>query len=136
MYVIEVAQYLAAQGLVTYGGSSGDVAIAHIHSTAPAELVVLTPTGGRQSDSGLPYDTVTFQVRVRSAQIQTANDRLQAIYDALHGLSDMTMPGGTYTVSVLGIQAGPVYMGTDSSTRHEFVCNFEADIQTDAALRN
>lgn len=131
MLVVEIAKYLDQLDLVTFdeSGVSGDCFIAGM-PPQPTDAVALYPTGGPGSDSKLGYDEPTFQVRVRGRQHPVpAFDRAQAIYDALHGLTNAELPGGTWLVSLLGIQSDPVYIGRDDNNRPEYTLNFRAEIR-------
>ena len=137
MLAAAIARYLAAQGLVTFdeSGLSGDTFIA-VMPSAPDSCVAIFPTGGFGADGKLGYDSPTIQIRVRGTQDpRPAYQRAEAIYGALHGLHDVTLPGGPYVVGCWGIQSGPVHMGRDQNGRHEYSLNFRLEIRAVTAHR-
>ena len=136
MLAVELAKYLDALGLVKYdeAGSTGDVYIGQLPSV-PDNLVAIYPTGGPGSDQKLGYDSPSVQVIVRNVNIVSADSKAREIYDALHGISSISLPDGTWTVSCHGIQSGPVYIGQDKNDRHEFSLNFMLEVRNKNANR-
>lgn len=137
MLVDEIAQYLHQQGLGVFApdGIGGDIFVATLPQ-APDECVMLRPTGGFAADSKLGYDDPTVQILVRGTQDpRTGGERAQAIYGALQGLHDVALPGGTWVVSCLGLQSGPVHIGSDGNGRHEYSLNFRFEIRSLSANR-
>lgn len=102
----------------------------------PVQAIAVAQYGGPESDAKLGYDQPSIQVRVRG--LEDATDALrtaQRVYDALHGLSSITLPGGIWLVSCVGTQGGPAYIGRDLSGRHEYTVNFRMEIRNTAGAR-
>jgi hypothetical protein len=135
MIAIEIASYLAAEGLGTVNLTGAANAQATIFvGTLPAmpdECIALFPTGGQYSPSGESIDEPTVQIIVRGTQNpQPAAELAQQIYDTLHGFRSGTfVTGGTYVVSCYGMQSGPTWIGRDENKRHEYSLNFQLRIQ-------
>ncbi|MGK5531535.1 minor capsid protein [Streptomyces sp. URMC 129] len=124
-----LARYLHSLGLVTYDttGTTGDLFIGTM-PPEPDAAVALTRYGGERPDPRLPYDEPRVQVRVRGGPDPRVSEaRAYAIYDALHGLSSVTLPDGTYLVTCEALQT-PAAMGRDESGRHEHVTNYELTV--------
>lgn len=121
----EVARLLDQLGLGTYAeDGSGDICLVTLPDEPDEALAVARYAGG-ESDSKLGHDSVNIQVRVRGLRNDaTAGEaRAQAVYDALHGLSSRTLPGGTWCSLVVCTQGGPVYLSRDQNGRHEWAVN-------------
>ncbi|MFH9013966.1 minor capsid protein [Streptomyces sp. NPDC017943] len=132
-----IARHLDARGLLDYDpyGTTGDTFIETTPSR-PDEAVTLTLYGGPESDSRLPFDEVSLQVRTRGGRDpRPSRQKCAAIRDELHGLGPLTLPDGTFLQLAIAIQAAPAYMGQDTSGRHEHVCNFRLDIRNVSAHR-
>lgn len=111
-----------------YPPAAVGLAVEHI-PPAPAQVVVLTGYEGDEADTTLPYDTPRLQVRVRgTADPSVSRQRCQRLYDHLHGLGPVQLPGGTWLQLVTGRGSGPAYLGEDAAGRHEHVANFDVDI--------
>lgn len=103
----------------------------------PIQAIAVAQYGGNESDAKLGYDQPSIQVRVRGLDTD-ATDALhtaQRVYDALHGLSSITLPGGIWLVSCVGTQGGPAYIGRDLSGRHEYTVNFRMHVRNTAGGR-
>lgn len=130
MLAEEFALYLESLGLVTYDptGITGDTFL-EVMPPSPDEVVVLTEYAGRVPDVRLPYDSPGLQVRVRGTRDpRTGREKISAIYDALHGLSGVTLPNGTKLVACLA-KASPHPMGRDANGRHEYTLSFDLEIR-------
>jgi hypothetical protein len=134
----EVAELLAELGLGTYDpdGAGGDIFLAAMPIT-PDAAVVLSRQAGVESDAGLAYDEPVVRVRVRAApRNATAGEaRAQAIYDAVHGLSNRRLPGDTWLVSSVGTEAGPVYVSRDNNDRDEWAVTMRMELHRPTANR-
>lgn len=132
MLAVELARYLAYQGLVTFdeAGAAGDVFIGRVTSK-PDEAVFLFPTGGFGSDPKLGYDLPTVQVRVRGRKDDPVGpyERARALYDVLHGLHDVELPGGTWLVLCQAVQSDPASLGQDGNGRYEYTQNYLLDVR-------
>ncbi|WP_018350946.1 minor capsid protein [Longispora albida] len=132
-----LARYLATAGLVTYSATSasGNVFLDDL-PPAPDLAVAVALYAGPESDTGLGYDEPSVQVTVRGpASTQAAADLAAAVYDALHGLGPLRLPGGTHLLSCAGVQSGPVPLGLDESGRRRFAVNFRTEIRAASAHR-
>jgi hypothetical protein len=130
-----LAQYLAAAGLVTYGGTSGDVFF-DVMPASPDAAVCLTVYGGAPVDSLLPYDAPSVQVRVRAPATDRAQARTRAaaLYSALHGLGPITLADGTRLLLAVANQA-PGSMGQDELGRLDYVFNLACETHTPTTHR-
>ena len=135
----EIARLLEELGLGRYqpSGTNGDIVLGAMPDT-PDQVVVLARTAGVESDARLGYDEPMVQVRVRG----TAGDpvsgeaRAQAIYDAVHGLSSRSLPGGTWLVLSVGTQGGPVFVSRDPDGRDEWVVNLRMELRRPTTNRS
>ena len=121
-----IALYLQSKGILTFdpNGVTGDTFIETMPDS-PTNAVMLASFGGDEPDIRHPYDTRRFQVLVRGGvDPRPAKARAQAIYDALQGLSGVTLADGTYVVAIGGVQSGPIRVGQDENNRHRFSLNF------------
>lgn len=129
MLTDEVAQYLSDQGIVTLAmGIAGNCFLESLPETSELAVAIYT-TGGPESPAHQPYDSCTFQVRVRAEQQNPTAAKTVAwsIYNALHGLRNRILTtGGLWIVQMKGMQAGPNNIGPDEKGRREFTLNFEA----------
>lgn len=136
--VEQIAQLLAQLGIADYqpNNTTGDTFL-HRLAEQPDEALAIARYGGTESDAKLGYDAPTIQVRVRGplADARIAERRAQDVYDALHGISDRLLAGGTWLTSCIGTQGGPIYIGPDELGRHEFTVNFRLDVRNTAGVR-
>jgi hypothetical protein len=134
----EFARLLAELGLGTYddAGTTGSIFLKRL-PPAPDAALAVSRYGAGASDAGLPYDTVNLQVRVRGSNtdVRNAENRAQAVYDAVHGLGSRDLPGGTWLVLCAGLQGGPIDMGADELDRAEYAVNFRAEVERVTAHR-
>lgn len=131
-----VAEHLDQLGLVDYqpSGAGGDVFIDVLPST-PDEAVSLRVYGGGEPDPVHPYDRPRLQAWVRGTRDpRTAQDRSHAIYDALHGLSSIELPGGLWAVSCFA-QAQPAFVSVDENQRVRYSTNFLWEVRNPTANR-
>lgn len=125
----EFAALLAQRGLGTYEDDGGTIFLAALPA-APDVAIALARYPGGESDSRLPYDEVNLQIRCRGdGDPRTAEGAAQAVYDELHGLGMITLPGGTWLQLAVGVQGGPIYIGRDQNGRHEFTVNLRAEVR-------
>jgi hypothetical protein len=134
----QVAALLGQRGLGVYApdDTTGTIFLAALPEQ-PAQAIAVAQYGGPESDAKLGYDQPSIQVRVRGSDTD-ATDALrtaQRVYDALHGLSSITLPGGIWLVSCVGTQGGPAYIGRDLSGRHEYTVNFRMEVRNTAGAR-
>ncbi len=135
MLSTEIAQYLAAQGEGTFDetGVTGDIFICTLPST-PDQCIAIYPQGGPPADGKLGYDSPGCQIVVRSTtDPRPGLERAMRIYNLLHGFHHgRFIAGGTWVVSCLGVQSGPVPIGQDGNNRHEFSLNFNLEVENTA----
>lgn len=120
-------------GLGTYdvNGLPGGTIFHTILPATPDVAMAAALYGGDESDSKNGWDEPSIQVRVRglSTDSRVAEQRAQAVWDALHGLGRRYLtPGGTWLQLVICRNGGPVYIGRDSNGRHEFTVNAGVDL--------
>ncbi|MBA9003733.1 minor capsid protein [Thermomonospora cellulosilytica] len=127
----EFARLLELRGLGEYhedGSAGGSIFLAALPSS-PDRCKAIALYGGGDADSRLAYDEPSLQVRCRgTTDPRTAEADAQQVYDALHGLGMLTLPGGTWLQLMLAKQSGPVYIGRDVNGRHEWTVNLQAEI--------
>lgn len=134
----EFAQLLAARGLGTFNadGSAGGTIFLAALPTAPDRCKALAIYGGAESSTLLDYDEPRLQIRCRGGKDpREAETDAGVVYDALHGLGYLPLPGGTWLQLAVGIQAGPVYIGVDANGRHEYVVNLRTEVSRPSANR-
>lgn len=128
----QLALYLQSKGLGTFDptGVTGDMFIGLLPETPDGALAIF-PTGGFQADSKLGYSMPTLQIVVRGTMDpRPAQQRAQAVYDALHGVRNRSFTdGGTWVVSCLGMQSAPTHIGRDDNGRHEYSLNFRLELK-------
>lgn len=129
----EFARLLDQLQLGTYDdtGVTGDVFLRRL-PPEPGSAVAVTRYGSDESDSKQPYDEIRVQFRVRGPD---AEDRAQAIYDALHGLERRDLPGGTHLMLCVGVQGGPIDIGADKLERDQYTVNMRAELHRPTANR-
>lgn len=121
------ARYLQAQGLLTYdpAGITGDTFV-DLMPPAPDEVVVLGTYGIGEPDPLNADDVQGLQVRCRgplSGDPRPSRARANAIYSALQGLDEATLPDGTNLLLAVAVQM-PSPLGQDANGRHEHAVNF------------
>lgn len=132
-----LARYLAARNIgITYSNNAGGNAFIDalpVISQATGVTVGFYHVGGVESDSGHPYQRPTLQIIVRGTiDPRTGIDMWQAIYDELHGLSNMILPNGDHLISCIVIQSGPVRIGADETGRFRYAMNLRCEVFTGA----
>jgi len=130
----EFAALLAELGFGEYNadGTPGGTIFLTVLPAAPDRCMAVARSGGPESDSLNPWDEPSIQVRCRgpAADVRTAEQDAQAVYDHLHGLGMRELtPGGTWLQLAVCTQSGPVYIGRDQNGRHEYVVNARCDVQ-------
>ena len=128
----ELGQHLGAQvASLTFdlAGTTGNVFLGSMPPD-PDEAIEIHTTGGPEASTKDGYAMPTAQVVVRgTADPRTGEDLAEAIYGELHGMRYVTLPGGTFVVSCVGIQSGPVSLGEDDNGRHRYSLNFRLHIR-------
>lgn len=129
MLTAEIAQYLDdTAGLVTFDttGRTGNCFIETLPDK-PNTAVAVYASGGAPGDLATKLDRPSIQLIVRAgSDPRTAAALAQNIYNALHGLHDVTLiTSGTRVMLCTGVQSGPVGLGTDSNGRQRYALNFD-----------
>lgn len=135
-WVEGMLRHLNDAGLVDFDpdGVTGD-AFSDRMPPEPNEAVALTPYGGSEPDSKLPYDSPNLQVRTRAEDDpRVARTRAWAIYNQLNGLAGTTLPDGTWLVLCTANQT-PQTMGQDTLGRPEYVVNFSLELHAPSVNR-
>ncbi|MFM9368138.1 minor capsid protein [Streptomyces sp. Da 82-17] len=136
-YLDALARYLDERGLLAYDprGTCGDTFIEAM-PPAPDEAVCLSLYGAGATDARNGWDVRSLQVRTRgTADPRTSRQRAEAIYDALHGLAGIALPGGIWLVLAAAVTT-PAPLGTDTAGRHEHVTNYRLDIEAPTTHRH
>ncbi|MFI9387772.1 minor capsid protein [Kutzneria sp. NPDC052558] len=126
----EFATLLHELGLGEYRPAGGGTIFLAAAPDAPDAVLALTRAAGAQADPKLPYDEPVLQVRVRGSAHDPVGPEAaaQAVYDALHGLGNRAMPGGTWLVLGVGTDGGPVYAGRDDNARDLWDVKFRMEL--------
>lgn len=129
----EFAQLLSDLGLGTYkadGTVGGSIFLVELPQ-APDAAMAVGKYGLGESDSKLHYDEPGIQVRIRDVgtDARLAEQRAQAVWDALHALSNRTLAGGTWLQLAVCQQGTPTYLGRDGNGRHEWTVNARCEIE-------
>lgn len=97
---------------------------------APDRAVAVARYGGPESRLADNYDEPRLQFRCRgpAADVRVAERDAELLYDRLNGIEDIVLPGGTLLSLMVGLQAGPVYIGQDANKRDEYTVNFRTEI--------
>lgn len=123
-----IARYLDTLGLLDYDptGAAGDTFVGTMPAR-PDRAVSLTLYGPDTPQARDDADTARLQIRVRGdADPRTSERRCLALRDALHGLTGVELPDGTWLVLATAPRPSP--MGVDGNGRHEHVTNAALDI--------
>lgn len=132
-----VAQYLgsAVTGLdYSETAATGNVFVDYLPQT-PDRAVGVFSSPGPESNARLPYDSVDFQVLIRSeAGGQWARDMWAAIYSALHSLEHTTL-SGVVVVYILGTTASPLHLGDDENGRPSYSGDFRSEVHNATVAR-
>lgn len=138
MIVAALALYLDQISLGEYEPTSaGGTIFLEELPQSPDAAIALFSTGGPQASGKHGYDSPVVNVHVRGA----ANDvigalaKATAIYDALHGLHSMALPGGIRVINCLGLQSGPITIGRDQNDRPRYSLNFQLEVRNVSANR-
>lgn len=128
----EFAQLLDVLGVGSYepAAATGTVFLGKLPDS-PALAIAVARYPGGESDSKQGYDEVRVQFRVRGphTDYRVGEAKAQQVYDELHGLSNRTLPGGTWLTLCVGIQSGPIDIGPDATHRPEWTVNMRAELE-------
>lgn len=118
MLAIDLAQYLAANGL----GTIGQDLFVSFQPPTPDECVSVYDTGGYAPDVEVPLRDPTFQVLCRAPDYPVAMAKAQAVFDLLHAKSNYQL--GSSWVYLSRAEQEPTPLGPDENGRHEVSVNF------------
>ena len=134
-----IAQLLNDLGVGTYhaDGTTGGTIFLAKYPDQPDQAIAVATYGGPESDSKLPDDMVSVQVRCRgtAADARTGYNTAKAVYDALHGLEHRALTSGDRLGLAVCTQSGPVYIGVDQLNRGEWTVNARLRIEHPTANR-
>ncbi|MFI6904886.1 minor capsid protein [Nonomuraea sp. NPDC050394] len=104
---------------------------------APDRAVAVARYGGAESRLADNYDEPRIQFRCRgpAADPRIAEHDAETIYDALNGLQDLMLVGGTRLSLMVGLNGGPVYIGQDANKRDEYTVNVRCEISRTSTNR-
>lgn len=130
-----LAQYVAAEHAdLTYTAAAGGNMFLDDMPAGPERAVAVFNLPGYQGDPSLPYDKPSVQFQIRGTRDpRTAYAWALDIYNMLHGLHDVELPGGIWLVSLFAVQSGPVRIGPDSNGRMRYTVNFDSEIKNPVA---
>lgn len=117
---VGVAEYIGTHlSALAYEVGPGGNVFVDAAPAAPDRCVVVYADGGAgEADAKLPYDPVAVLIVVRSdADIMWALERWQEVYGLLHGLHNITLPDGTWLVSLIATAPYPQSLGADANGR-------------------
>ena len=106
--------------------------------TAPDRCFAVARYGGPESSLALPYDEPSIQYRLRgpATDVRVAEADAELLYDALHGLGEIILPGGSWLQLAVGVQSGPIFIGQDSNGRPEYTVNIRAEVSRTSTNRS
>lgn len=127
----EWATLLHELGLGTFSlTSSGNVFLLTLPAAPDLALAVACYSGGTASARPGAPRSRNVQVRVRGPKtdVRIGEARALAVHQGLHGLSQRTLPGGTWLSLLWSPQDGPTWMGRDPQDRPEWAVNLRAEL--------
>ncbi len=131
MIAENLAKYLDNLDIVDYRPNTvGGNTFINQMPDQPDLAVALFDYPGPAPDIKHPYDYPNVQVRVRGGlDPRPALALLDSIYDALHDLHRVELPGSIWLVWCRSMQSGPMPLGPDATgKRLEFTMNFNGHI--------
>jgi hypothetical protein len=129
----ELASLLEARGVGNYDAGGAESAATTLFvewmPDKPDVAVGIYTGSGPESSISEGEDTPNVMVRVRGTRdARTAKAKAAEAYNALHGLGDTLLPGGTRLIYCIAIQSGFNRIGVDEAGRHIYTCNFRTMI--------
>jgi hypothetical protein len=125
----QVAALLDSLGVGVYdpGGTTGTIYLVQLPEAPDVAMAVARYAG---PDGDQDVDDVSVQVRVRgtTADTRIGEQLAQQVYEALHGLTDVTLAGGAHASLIYARQSGPTLSGRDTNGRDEWTINVQATI--------
>jgi hypothetical protein len=95
-------------------------------AVAVFETPGLEPELEKLGSDGVQFDRPGFQVRIRGEKhgYEAARDRMDLIFQLLHGSQIPTASGDPFYLYVHAVQSGPMPMGLDENDRPGMTWNF------------
>lgn len=117
------AGLLDTLGLAEYRPDGvGGAVFLHGLPREPHTAVAVTLVQGPPADARNGYDEPGVEYRTRGEPGDAVGPEraAQTIWDALHGVRGVVLPGGARLTRCYAAQAGPVYLGRDEQGRDEW----------------
>lgn len=129
----ELAHFIAT----SLGGSwavGTNIFVGHLEGEPDDQLAVIERGGGPpfmtleqssgSSASQMKVDQPTVQIRARAASYATGQQTVNAVFKALHAVSEQTLNSGGLLFHLIEAVQSPIYLGRDENQRHEWSQNF------------
>jgi hypothetical protein len=124
-----LAQWLEAKGVGNWeDAAGGDLFAERQLPTTPHNAMLVRSSGGFEG-LGVEEDQPTFQFVARGANPQWALNRLQQVYDQLHGRGGFALPNGVWVTFAIATQSGPAPAGQDPDGRWLFTSNYRLMVE-------
>ena len=124
-----IALWLTDRGLVDYrpDDPGGDTFLGSLPQDVD-DGVSIMDTPGSEPLSKLPVNRPSVQLRARGVPNDYVGpaQRLEALFSALHDLTNADLPNGVRVRWLRAAQSNPVHLGEDESNRSSFVQNYNA----------
>lgn len=126
---------LAWSATQIYTSAQVGVAVEHLPAEPDVAVAVLT-ADGRASDSAVAWDQPRLDIRIRGDRdVRTSRQLAWAIYSALHGLSNVELPGGIWLGLAVCDSSGPVASAPDDEGRWQWSVAVDCDVLAPTANR-
>lgn len=119
MMLNEIGTYLQTQGI---GQLSKDMFLGSMPDQ-PDNCIALFEYAGNPPDLHWNGEYPGLQVRVRNKSYVTGREKIQRIYELLHGLHNQILSGTRYLL--IKARGTPEVLQRDGNNRIEFFVNFE-----------
>lgn len=133
---VELAQYLADNGVGARGGNADWGIHVSREPVEPANVNTLYDTGGSEPDViDISLRVKTFQVRTRSADYLAGNAKQEEIFallaqpDGVLGVTPLERNIGTHRYIGIRLTGEITYIGRDENDRFLFTSNYEVHRQ-------
>jgi hypothetical protein len=124
MLAEEMARYLTAQGLVTYG-AKGNTFIDHLPN-APDTAIGIFHSGGSPPEHKNSIRYPRLQLLCRAKNRRDAQALADSLLTHLHSLRHVTLTtGGTTVLLISALQPEPIPLQDDENGRVRYSVNFE-----------
>lgn len=139
MFTAAIARHLDTLGMGVHGRSGATIFLDDLPATPAAAMGVYALAGAGDTEAGHPFAEPGFQIILRedTTAYRPGYEKIRAIRDALHGLSQQRLAPGTpdevWVVQILAT-GEPVNLGDDASNRGRWSQSFSAEIYDPRAL--